>query len=247
MILHLAPDTPLLIRALAGAALVTHIGGASLGIASGFVALVAAKGRRLHRVAGNVFFASMLAMSGVAAVVAPMLPDRVSGLMGAFTFYLTLTAWTVVRRPAASIGRVERGAGFAALAIAAVALTLGVLGAQNPKGLLDGQPSQLGFMLALIATAAALADFSVVRRAGLLGPPRTARHLWRMCASLFIATGSAVAQPRVVALIPHEISRSGLALFSPALAVLALMVFWLIWVRIPKRRRRVPATLLAAT
>src|ERR1700709_927306 len=114
MILHLAPDTPLVIRALAGAALVTHIGGASLGIASGFVTLIAAKGRRLHRAAGNVFFVSMLAMSGVAAVVAPMLPDRLSGLMGAFVFYLTLTAWTVVRRPAASIGRVERGAGFAA-------------------------------------------------------------------------------------------------------------------------------------
>jgi uncharacterized membrane protein len=246
MILHLAQDTPFVIRALAGTALVTHIGGASLGIASGFVALAARKGGRLHRRAGQVFFASMLAMSAVAAVVAPMLPDRLSGLMGAFTFYLTLTAWTVVRRPAGSVGRVERGAGFVAMAIAAVALTLGVLGAQQPKGLLDGQPSQLGFMLALIATAAALADFSVVRRAGLSGPPRIARHLWRMCLALFIAAGSAVAQPRVVALIPHAISRSALLLFAPALAVLALMAFWLVWIRIP-RRRRIPATLVLAT
>jgi uncharacterized membrane protein len=246
MILHLAPDTPLVIRALAGAALVTHIGGASLGIVSGFTALLAAKGRPLHRAAGKVFFASMLAMSAVAAVVAPMLPDRLSGLVGAFTFYLTLTAWTVVRRPAGSLGRVERGAGFAALGVAAVAFTLGVIGSQSPKGLLDGQPSQMGFMLALIATAAALADFSVVRRAGLSGPPRTARHLWRMCLALFVATGSAVAQPRVVALIPHAISRSGLLLFTPALSVLALMVFWLVWVRIPKRRRA-PLNLLVAT
>jgi uncharacterized membrane protein len=246
MILHLDPSTPLVIRALAGTALVTHIGGASLGIASGFVALLATKGRPLHRAAGNVFFGSMLAMSAVAAVVAPMLPDRLSGLVGVFTFYLTLTAWTVVRRPAGSVGRVERGAGFAALAIAAVALTLGVIGSQQPKGLLDGQPSQMGFILALIATGAALADFSVVRRAGVVGPPRTARHLWRMCLALFIATGSAVAQPRVVALIPHAISRSGLLLFTPALSVLALMVFWLVWIRVPKRRR-IPATLVLAT
>jgi uncharacterized membrane protein len=246
MILHLAPDTPLLIRALAGAALVTHIGGASLGIVSGFVALAARKGGRLHRRAGQVFFVSMLGMSGVAAVVAPMLPDRVSALMGAFVFYLTLTAWTVVRSRAGSVGRVERGAGFAALAIAAVALTLGVLGSQQPKGLLDGQPAEFGFVLALIATAAALADFSVVRRGGLSGPPRTARHLWRMCLALFIAAGSAVAQPRVVALIPHAISRSALLLFAPALAVLALMVFWLVWIRIPKRRRA-PLNLLVAT
>jgi uncharacterized membrane protein len=246
MILHLAPDTPLLIRALAGAALVTHIGGASLGIASGFVALVAAKGRRLHRAAGQVFFVSMLAMSGVAAVVAPLLPDRISALMGAFVFYLTLSAWAVVRRPAGSLGRVERGAGFAALAVAATAFTLGVIGSQHPKGLLDGQPSQIVFVLAVIAAAAAIADFSVVRRGGLSGPARTARHLWRMCLALFVAAGSAVAQPKVVALIPHAISRSGLLLFTPALSVLALMVFWLVWVRIPKRRRA-PLSLLVAT
>ena len=244
MILHLAPDTPLLIRALAGAALVTHIGGASLGIVSGFVALLARKGGRLHRLAGQVFFVSMLGMSAVAAVVAPMLPDRVSALMGAFTFYLTLTAWTVVRRPAGGVGQVERGAGFAALAIAAAAVTLGVLGAQQPRGLLDGQPSQIGFVLAIIATAAAFADFSVVRRAGLTGPPRVARHLWRMCLALFIAAGSAAAQPKVTQFLPHSLRGSALTML-PALAVLALMVFWLIRVRIPKRRRAAPQILVA--
>ena len=245
MILHLAPDAPLAIRALAGAVLITHIGGASLGIVSGFVALLAAKGRRLHRAAGQVFFVSMLAMSAVGAIVSPMLHDRISGLMGAFTFYLTLTAWTVVRRPADGLGRVERGAGFAALTIAVAALALGVLGTQQPKGLLDGQPSELGFMLALIAGAAALVDFSVVRRAGLSGPPRIARHLWRMCAALFIAAGSAVGQPKVVALLPKDIQHSALTLFAPALLVLALMVFWLIRVRVPQRRRARPQVLLA--
>ena len=246
MHLPVSPDAPLLLRAAVGSVLVLHVGGASLGIASGGVALLARKGAKLHRVAGNVFFVSMLAMAAVGAIVSPMLHDRISSLMGAFTFYLTLTAWTVVRGRTGSVGPVERGAGFAALAIAAVALTLGLLGSQQPRGLLDGQPSQIGFVLAIIATSAALADFSVVRRAGLSGPPRIARHLWRMCLALFIAAGSAVAQPRVVALLPHAISRSALLLFAPALTVLALMVFWLIWVRVPKRRRA-PSTFLVAT
>ena len=100
-------------------------------------------------------------------------------------------------------------------------------------------------MLALIAGAAALADFSVVRRAGLSGPPRIARHLWRMCAALFIAAGSAVGQPKVVALLPKDVQHSALALFAPALVVLALMVFWLIRVRVPQRRRARPQVLLA--
>src|SRR5512141_2155724 len=96
--IQLAADAPILIRALAGAALVTHIAGASLGIVSGFVALVAPKGRPLHRLSGQVFFGAMLAMSAVAAVVAPMLHDSVSAVVGAFTVYLTATAWVVVRR-----------------------------------------------------------------------------------------------------------------------------------------------------
>ncbi|HEX2817149.1 MAG TPA: hypothetical protein VHN39_12175 [Phenylobacterium sp.] len=246
MILQLAPDTPLVIRALAGTALVTHIGGASLGIVSGFVALLARKGRPLHRLSGHVFFGSMLAMSAVAAVVAPMLHDSISAIVGAFTFYLTATAWAVVRRPPVSVGRFEMGAGLYALAVAVVAFALGRIGSLAPDHLLEGQPYEIAYVLAGIATLAAVSDFRVVRLGGLSGPPRIARHLWRMCLALFVATGSAVAQPKVVVLLPKAISHSALLLFTPALAVLALMVFWLIWVRIP-RRRRAPITLLVAT
>jgi uncharacterized membrane protein len=246
MHLPISPDAPLALRAAVGGVLALHIGGASLGIVAGGVALIARKGGRLHRAAGNLFFAAMLAMSAVGAVVSPMLHDRMSGLMGAFTFYLTLTAWTVVRRPAGSLGQVERGAGLAALAIAATAFTLGVLGSQAPQGLLDDQPYEMGFALALIAGLAALADLRTVRRGGLSGPPRLARHLWRMCAALFIAAGSAVGQPKVVALLPHAIRQSALLLFAPALAVLALMIFWLIRVRLPRRARATAIPLFAA-
>jgi predicted transporter len=245
MILHLAPDTPLLIRAPAGAALVTHIGGASLGIVSGFVALIAAKGRRLHRVAGQVFFGSMLAMSAVAAVVAPMLHDSISALMGAFTFYLTATAWVAVRRRPATVGRFEMGAGLYALGVAAVAFALGWIGSHMPGGLLEGQPHQIAYVLAGVAALAAVSDLRVVRLGGLSGAPRIARHLWRMCVALFIATGSAAAQPKVVQFLPHSIRSSGLTIL-PALAVLVLMVFWLIRIRLAKRVRA-PSNLLVAT
>ncbi|MDB5435277.1 MAG: hypothetical protein JWR47_1534, partial [Phenylobacterium sp.] len=115
MIIHISPDAPLLIRAAAGTALALHIGGASLGMASGAVALFAPKGERLHRVAGNVFFVSMLTMSGIAAIVAPLFPDRISAVMGLLTFYLTATAWAVVRRPPGRVGGFEAGACLAAL------------------------------------------------------------------------------------------------------------------------------------
>jgi uncharacterized membrane protein len=227
MIVHLSPDAPLLIRAAASTALVLHIGGASLGMASGGVALIAPKGERLHRAAGNVFFGSMLTMAGVAAITAPLFPDRISAVMGLFTFYLTATAWAVVRRPPGQVGRFEAGAGLAALGIAAAFIALAVIGGGMPGGMLDDEPSQLGYVFGSVAALAAACDLGVIRRGGLSGAPRIARHLWRMCLALFIAWGSFAGQPRAQ---PGAL-RGSPYLFLPALAVLVLMVFWLVRTR----------------
>lgn len=231
MIVHVSPDAPLLIRAMAGTALVLHIGGASLGMASGAVALFAPKGERLHRAAGNVFFVAMLTMSGVAAIVAPLFPDRISAVMGLFTFYLAATAWAVVRRPPGRVGRFEAGAGLAALGIAATFFALAVIGGQMPGGMLDDEPSQLGYVFGSVAALAAVCDLGVIRRGGLSGAPRIARHLWRMCLALFIAWGSFAGQPRA----QPDALRGSPYLFLPALAVLALMVFWLLRTRLARR------------
>ncbi len=50
--------------------LLLHIIGGTLGILSGFVAVFLRKGSRWHGVAGNVFFISMLTMSGCGAYMA---------------------------------------------------------------------------------------------------------------------------------------------------------------------------------
>ena len=231
MILHLSPDAPFLIRAAAGTALVLHIGGASLGMASGAVALIAPKGERLHRAAGNLFFVSMLTMSGIAAITAPLFPDRISAVMGVFTFYLTATAWAAVKRPAGQVGRFEAGAGLAVVGIAVAFLALAVIGGRMPGGMLDDEPSQLGYVFAVVAAIAAASDFRMVRRGGLSGGPRIARHLWRMCLALFIAWGSFAGQPRA----QPDALRGSPYLFLPALAVLALMVFWLVRTRFTRR------------
>jgi len=243
--LLLSPDAPILIRAAAGAALGLHVGGASMAMAAGAVSLIARKGGRLHRVAGTVFFVAMLTMSGVAAVVAPLLPDRFSALMGAFAFYLTLTAWVTVRRAPGTAGRFEAVVPFAPLAVAACALVLAWLGGQQPNGLLDDEPAQLGYVVAGLAVLAAVTDLRVARAGGLFGPRRIARHIWRMCLALFIAWGSFAGQPMAQ---PTPL-RNSPYLFIPALVVLGLMVFWLIrvWVAGPRRTRRpVSASPLAA-
>jgi uncharacterized membrane protein len=241
MSLHLDPGTPAILRALAAAALVLHISGASMGILSGGVALFARKGSRLHQVAGNVFFVSMLTMSGIAAIVAPMLPDRFSALMGAFTFYLTATAWVTVQRPPASVGRFEMGAILVPLSVAVAALALAQIGGRMPGAMLDGEPSQLGYPLAILALIAAASDFRMIRRGGLSGAPRIARHLWRMCLALFIVVGSFAGQPKA----QPEAIRGASWLFLPALGVLVMMAFWLVRIRFPNWRPRIQGRGLA--
>jgi uncharacterized membrane protein len=112
MILHVDPHAPAMVRDAATALLYAHIGGAFVGLVSGGVALLARKGRRWHRLSGDVFCVAMLTMSGVGALVAPFLPEGQgpNTLMGAFTFYLVSTGWAAVRRKPGEVGRFEVGA-----------------------------------------------------------------------------------------------------------------------------------------
>ena len=228
MIVQPPADAPILIKAAAAALLYTHIGGASLGLVSGTVAVVARKGERLHRAAGNVFFVSMLAMGAAAAITAPLLPDRLTGMMGLFVFYLTATAWAAVKRPPGRVGRFETGGLIMALAIVGAQAWLAAVGAASPGGLVDGeQPFALAIVVAAITALAAAMDLRVIRKGGLSGAPRIARHLWRMCLALFITWGSFAGQPKA----QPEALRGSPILFLPALAVLGLMLFWLVRVR----------------
>jgi hypothetical protein len=78
-----------------------------------------------------------------------------------------------------------------------------------------------------VASTAAL-DLRMILRGGISGPPRLARHIWRMCTALFVATGSFfIGQPQV---FPAALRGSPI-LFSLGLAPLGFMIFWLFRVR----------------
>lgn len=78
----------------------------------------------------------------------------------------------------------------------------------------------------------------MILRGGISGAPRIARHLWRMCLALFIATGSFFfGQQKVM----PEFVRGTPILLALAIAPLVLMIFWLIRVRFSKTFKTVPA------
>jgi uncharacterized membrane protein len=245
MNLHVSPDAPPLVQAATAAILVLHIGGGAVGMVAGAGALVFRKGGALHRAAGNVFVVAMLTMAGIGAAVAPFLPSEqwTNTLAGVMTCYLVVTGWRAGRRRDGQMGRFEIAAFPLALCGMAAAFTgawLNAHAAQRVHG-----PTEMGlYVFGLICMIAAAGDLHLILRRGLSGPARLARHIWRMSVALTIATASFfLGQPRFV---PAAI-RDSFLVALPVIAPLALMVFWQVKVRWPRRRQPLNPSFAART
>lgn len=227
MILHVAQTAPFAVRALADSALAFHIAGGTAGLAAGTVAMIARKGGRLHRLAGNAFFFAMLAMSGIGAIVAPMIGDVGSAFGGAITFYLVVTGWRAGRQGEIKGGRLEI-AGVAMLAVAiAVVLWLGRQAWMSPSQSLAGVPWFAYFVMAALAGLIGAVDLKVILGPVLVGPARLARHIWRMGLALWIALMSALAQPKAGGALFHGSPLQ----WIPVAALVLAVAYWLIRVR----------------
>lgn len=236
MILQLDPQAPALVKDAATAMLYAHVGGAFAGLVSGGAALFVRKGGGPHRLAGNLFFIAMLAMSGVGALVAPFLSEgqAPNTMMGAFTFYLVSTGWAVVRRGPAQTGRFEIAAAAFAGVLAAGGGAFAWLNAHGAHPLPAPEGPVMDTFAVVVALAAVL-DILVIRAGGLAGAARVGRHLWRMTLALLIAATSFAGQPKA---IPAFLRGSPLVLL-PALVVFVALIYWLVRIRlVPALRGR---------
>ncbi len=240
--LQARPGDPLWMHIGADALLYAYIGGGALGLLAGTVAIAAPKGRPVHRAAGAVFFLSMLVTHAIGAGVAPFLetgqrPNFVAGLMA---LYLLVTGWLTARTRVEIRAGAAQYAGLAfALALVALGATFAWMGAQSETGTVDGSPPQAFFLFMIAGTFAAAGELHVILRKAIRGVARTARHLWRMCFSMFIASGSLFfGQPQVFPQWFHDTTLPVWLGFAPVFA----MIIWLVIVRIPKKRRVAAAT-----
>ena len=217
-------------------AYVLHVGGGTVGLFSGMVAAFARKGGRLHRSAGNIFTASMLVMAVFAVILAVVIPGQIPNFFGGtFAGYLVATAWLTVWRKPDTTGFAEKVA-FAV--VLALLLFFGVFSFYLVTGLplpfksatpIKGPVLIAMYTFTLVIAIAAFSDIRVLLAGGISGAPRIARHLWRMCTGLLMATGSAFTNglPR---LLPGHV-HVGLIFFLPQLVPLGLLIFWMLRVR----------------
>ena len=215
----------------AAALLVAHIGGGTVGMLSGAAALILRKGSRAHRAAGTVFFGAMFITYAIGASVAPFLTEgqRPNFVAGILALYLLVTGWAAARHSAPRAGWREGVGLVAALAIAITGAVFMQMGANSPTGTIDGSPPQSFVLFAVAGTLAACGEANALLRRGLSGVARIGRHLWRMCFSLFLASGSFfLGQMQFQPVWFRESAAPHLFAFLPLL----VMMFWLVRVRI---------------
>ena len=103
----------------------------------------------------------------------------------------------------------------------------------TPRGNIAWFPSVPAFVFGTAALAGAVGDMRVLAFGTLEGNRRIARHLWRMCLAMFIATlsfflGQSQAIPAPLRIFP--------LLAAPVLLVLVLLVYWFVRVRFTRWR-----------
>jgi hypothetical protein len=217
--------------------LALHIAGGTVGVLSGGATLCFRKGSRLHRHAGIVFVAAMLTMASCALYLAVVKFQIPNILGGALTLYLVTTAWLTVRRKQQAPGLFDWGALLYVLAIAASQIVLGTQAVMSASGKKYGYRPGLYFVFGALALLSATGDIRKLLGPGLSATQRLARHLWRMCFALFVATGSLfIARPH---LFPVFMRKSGM-LMALGFAPLAFMIFWLVRIRFTKTARKPP-------
>ena len=170
--------------------LLTHFAAGLIGIVTGFLALSVAKGGKLHKQAG-ILFAWSMGISGMMASVIATYGNKPSMIVGgASVVYFVLTATATVKPLPAYRRPVEIGLMVLVLLAGIFTLLDATTVWAMPGHARNGVPAGMMFFLGSVYMLGGIGDLRMIRAGGITGSRRLARHLWRMCFALFIATGS---------------------------------------------------------
>ena len=205
-------------------ALAFHVGTGVIALVAGFIAIAVRKGGTWHRRSGIAFVYAMIATAIALAGISAYEGKPVGG--GVLIIYLVVTACTAVRPLRRSGRRVDVALMVLAFALAAAGYARAFTALGRPGSQIDGVPAGMMFFMNTIVLLAALGDLRMVRDGGVRGTRRLARHLWRMCFGLFIASGSFAAQLARMELVPAPF-RSVPVIVVLGVTPLVVLLYWM--------------------
>ncbi len=216
-------------------ALAVHYAAGLVSIVAGTIALSVAKGGRLHKQSGLVFTWAMIGLGLTAAGIGTYEDKPSQVFAGLIAVYLVFTAMTTVK-PLAGIGQhINVVLMVLAFGYSVASLYGGVNEWLDPAVKVVGRPRVVPpLVIGTVILLAAIGDLRAIRAGGLQGSRRLARHLWRMCFALFVATGSFfLGQMKFV---PEPVRILPLLLVL-AFAPIPFLLYWMWRVRVRGRLR----------
>ena len=218
-----------------GPSLMIHVLAGGAGILSGFVALYSSKGSPVHRRVGMVFACAMLVTCSFGLVIAVVrnTAPAINVPAALLTSSLVVTALTTVRPPTRATRALDNASTLVCLAVGAASLRF-AWEAVAAGGVRNGMPAFPFFMFGFVSLIAAAGDITRRRSSDRPGSLRLARHLWRMCFALFVASlsffiGQSDVFPERIRVMP--------LLALPVVTVLVSMLYWLWRVRVRRSLR----------
>lgn len=201
-----------------------HILFSGLALLTGALALGARKGGLLHRNGGKVFVAAMVIMGVTSAWLAALNGVWLDVMSGLLVCYLVISSWLTMRpsNQGFAVGVMLMGVGLVAGYLLVAWVTL-QSGERRP-----GVPPGVGLFFAIIVGLAVISDCRLLMGRALTVRQRLARHLWRMCFALFMATVSFFISR--AHLFPELVQQSGVLVLLGVSPIL-FMIFWLLWIR----------------
>lgn len=207
-----------------------HLIVGAISVIAGFLSILFRKGRRSHRIAGRVFFCSMLMLCFSGFYLSTTRSLQFTFFLAFFSTYLLLTGWYAISRKSAAISVFDKLGFFSISAAGVLALVIASVGwlfeIKHPP---TEPPYPAYFVFVVFACILAYGDYKLIKQAGISGINRLARHLWRMSLSMLIATtiffqGNSHVLP--------EAFRNEVVLALPILLVIGFMGFWLLRIRL---------------
>jgi len=214
-------------------ALAVHFAAGLASIVAGTIALSVTKGGRLHKQSGLVFTSAMLVL-GLSAAGIGTYEDRPGQVFGGLlAVYLVVSAMTTVKSLPGIGQRFNVALMVLAFACAVAMLYGGVTEWLDPTVEVAGRPRVVPPLVGgMVLLLAAIGDLRAIRAGGLRGSRRLARHLWRMCLGLFVATGSFFLGQ--MKFIPEPV-RNVPVLLVLAFAPVLFLIYWMWRVRVRSR------------
>jgi len=185
-----------------------------------------------HRTAIQSFVVSMVGMSLSGAYIAFEKSQIANELMAFLTLYLVKKGWATAQRKQIQGGVLPSMGLLGGVVVVAAFVSAGWQAVNDAKEQYGGY--QVGFYVFFgsIAVLGVAGDLRVILVGGIVRPRRIARHLWRMCFGMLIATTSFFLGQQKV----FPVGLRGLKVWLiPPILVLIVLVYWLVKVR---RRRQ---------